>query len=469
MRRVLLQLGGDGGGDRGQVGAVHLDVLGARGTLGDTGAAGLQRDRTLGLDDAEDVLGARLGGPLTGGLAGQRLVGAEVHQRAEVLVGVDAGVEADHRDAGVGGGLDRTGQRVRGDQGGGDRVDLGVDRVLDQGGLTGGGRVVGVLDGDAVVQGGGVDTGLDLVPEGVTRGLVGDDRDGVVLGAHVGTATGTPGGRRRRGRLGAAGAAAPRDRERDGCHGGGCDAQALPRSTELHCFPFVGFPGDIAGSRNAWCWWGCRGPRRRRRESAGRVRPCRGAPSEPGGACGAGTRSAGARGGTVRAARRAGYGCRAGEIITGGRTQRPGAGRGDEVAVTGADEVVQDDPRAEGGPGGSAVRATGGDPPAEQRLRDAGAVAGGDARIAGNTHGARPPPDPRAGASADRSKSGRRHIRCQAFVLTFLRRFMADARPRRSHHMVRRPCETLRARTGIERVTDHMSMPPLTPQTCPVM
>ena len=40
-------------------------------------------------------------------------------------------------------------------------------------------RVVGVLEVDAVVVGGLLGTGLDLVPEGVARRLVGDHRDGV--------------------------------------------------------------------------------------------------------------------------------------------------------------------------------------------------------------------------------------------------------------------------------------------------
>jgi hypothetical protein len=68
------------------------------------------------------VLAALLGEPLAGVVPGEGLVGAEVHQRAELLVLVDAGVEADHRDARVGRRLDRAGERVRGHQRGGDAV-----------------------------------------------------------------------------------------------------------------------------------------------------------------------------------------------------------------------------------------------------------------------------------------------------------------------------------------------------------
>ncbi len=110
------------------------------------------------------------GDPLAGRLTGEVLVGAEVHQRADLLVLVDAGVEGDDRDAGVDGRLDRAGERVRGGQRGGDAVDLGVDRVLDQRGLLGRVRVVGVLQRDAVVLGGLLRAGLDLVPERVARG-----------------------------------------------------------------------------------------------------------------------------------------------------------------------------------------------------------------------------------------------------------------------------------------------------------
>ena len=126
------------------------------------------------------MLAAVLGDPLARGLAGQLLVGgAEVHRGAEVLVLVDAGVEGHDRDLGGLGGLHRRGERVRGRQGGGDAVHLGVDGVLDQRRLLAGVRVVGVLQVDAVVLRGLRRPGLDLVPEGVTRRLVGDHGDGV--------------------------------------------------------------------------------------------------------------------------------------------------------------------------------------------------------------------------------------------------------------------------------------------------
>ena len=100
--RVLLQLRADGRGHRRDVGAVDLDVLGP-GRLGQhTGATGLQRNRTLLLDHAERVLGTECGDLLANRLAGDVLIGAEVHQGTEFLVLLDAGVEGNHRDARVG-------------------------------------------------------------------------------------------------------------------------------------------------------------------------------------------------------------------------------------------------------------------------------------------------------------------------------------------------------------------------------
>ena len=48
-----------------------------------------------------DFLALRGGDPLAGRLAGEVLVRAEVHLRADLLVLVDAGVEGDDGDAGV--------------------------------------------------------------------------------------------------------------------------------------------------------------------------------------------------------------------------------------------------------------------------------------------------------------------------------------------------------------------------------
>ena len=83
-RLVLRQLGLQGRDDRRVVGAVDLDVLGGRDAVLDTGAPGLERDRPGGLDHAEHLLAAVIGDPLAGRLAGEVLVGPEVHLRADL-------------------------------------------------------------------------------------------------------------------------------------------------------------------------------------------------------------------------------------------------------------------------------------------------------------------------------------------------------------------------------------------------
>ena len=71
-------------------------------------AARLEVRRARNGVDAEDVLRAILGDVLAAGLAGDVFVAADVVQRAEFLgLVVAAGVEDDHRNAGVDGGLDR--------------------------------------------------------------------------------------------------------------------------------------------------------------------------------------------------------------------------------------------------------------------------------------------------------------------------------------------------------------------------
>ena len=92
-------------------------------------------DVALLVQDAEGLLRAALVELLADGLAGDRLVLADVGERAERLGLVGAGVDRDHRDAGlVGLGddvLHRVGLGERDDQ----AVDLLVDGGLDELGL----------------------------------------------------------------------------------------------------------------------------------------------------------------------------------------------------------------------------------------------------------------------------------------------------------------------------------------------
>src|SRR6478735_1300978 len=242
-RRVGGELGLQGRDDRGVVGAVDLDVLGAGRLALHTGTAGLEGHRAGGLDDAERVLRAVGHDALTGAGAGQVLVGAEVHQRAGVLVLVDARVEGDRGDLGRDGRLDGALERVRGGQGGGDAVDLGVDRVLDQGGLLGRVGVVAVLQRRPGVLGGLLRTGFDLVPEGVAGGLVGDHGEGV---ARVAAATPRAAG----GVVALLCAAAAAGGEDHGC--GGCDRgrrHRLPESALIHggTVSFRGYCPQLCG------------------------------------------------------------------------------------------------------------------------------------------------------------------------------------------------------------------------------
>ena len=106
----------------------------------------------------------------------------------------------DHRD-----------HRVRAGQRHGDAGDLAVDRVLHQRGLLGAVLVVRVLQGDPVRLGRVLRAGPDLVPERVTRLLVGDHLNGQVGAGRC---------RRRRCRLRAPGSA-----RRPDC----CRPRARPR------------------------------------------------------------------------------------------------------------------------------------------------------------------------------------------------------------------------------------------------
>ena len=154
----------------------------------DARAAGLQGDRAGRLDDAERLLAAGLGDPLARGAAGQVLVGAEVHRGAGLLVLVDAGVEGDDRDVRAAfGRLHRaTSARPGWPASWRCRRPWSPPRSGSAWPAWLGSGSLRVLQVDAVVLGGLVRARLDLVPERVTRSLVGDHRDrvaGVVAGA----------------------------------------------------------------------------------------------------------------------------------------------------------------------------------------------------------------------------------------------------------------------------------------------
>src|SRR3954447_2175546 len=176
---VLAELGLNGRGDCGVVGAVDLNVLGAREAVLDALAPILQGDRSGLLDHAQRLLAAGGLDLLTRLLAGQELVRGEVGERSGLLVEVEARVEAVDGNAGRNGLLDVRDERVRGDKRGGDAVDLRVDRILDEDGLLGRVRICGVLQGGPGVLGRLLSPRLDPVPEGVPRGLVGDHGEGV--------------------------------------------------------------------------------------------------------------------------------------------------------------------------------------------------------------------------------------------------------------------------------------------------
>ena len=90
-------------------------------------AAGLEADVGLLLHDAQQVGATGLGELLAGALPGDELVLADVGDRAELLVDVGAGVDRDHRDAGVDGGEHRILER----SGVGERHDEPVDALAD--------------------------------------------------------------------------------------------------------------------------------------------------------------------------------------------------------------------------------------------------------------------------------------------------------------------------------------------------
>src|SRR5271166_4288111 len=100
-RRVLLQLGLHAGLDRRHVVAGHIEHLhlALEGVL-DAVATRLELHRALLLVEADNVLGAFIGQPLSHGPAGDCLVLSRVAEQILALPLVDAGVEADDRNAG---------------------------------------------------------------------------------------------------------------------------------------------------------------------------------------------------------------------------------------------------------------------------------------------------------------------------------------------------------------------------------
>src|SRR5918996_919583 len=179
-RVVRLELGLDLGERRGDVrDALHLQVLDlAAEALPGPVAALLEADVALLVDDAEQLAGvAALGQPPTGGLAGHRLVLADVRDRAELRgVGL-ARVQRDHRNARVHCLLERVPDGVGVGRGGRDAVYLLGHRGIDQ--LRLALRVVlrlAVLDLDAHVLAGLLRAGLGDRPEGVALS-VGDHGD----------------------------------------------------------------------------------------------------------------------------------------------------------------------------------------------------------------------------------------------------------------------------------------------------
>src|SRR5215217_4755719 len=132
-RLVRLQLGLDLG-QRGLdvVDALDLDVLDRAEALLGAVAALVEADVRLLVDDAEQLLRARLLELLPGALAGDRLGLADVGDRAELLVVLGAGVQRDDRDARGGRLLQRVADRVGVRCGDRDPVDLLGHRGVDQ-------------------------------------------------------------------------------------------------------------------------------------------------------------------------------------------------------------------------------------------------------------------------------------------------------------------------------------------------
>jgi hypothetical protein len=117
-----------------------ISVSGALATL-------VEADVALLVDDAEELLGASPGEPLAGGLARKAFRLADMRHGAHVRVGVQAGVQRDHRDAGVDGLLHRRADGLRIRRGDGEPVDL-----LGDGGLDHLGLLLGVVVGLAVAH-----------------------------------------------------------------------------------------------------------------------------------------------------------------------------------------------------------------------------------------------------------------------------------------------------------------------------
>lgn len=138
-----------------------------------------------------------------------RLVLADVGERAELLGLRGAGVHGDDRDARLHGLGDHGLHRVRLGQRDDQPVDLLVDRGLDELGLLVGLVVVRVEEVDVVLHGRLLGALLDDVPEGVAVARVGDHGEGPARCVHRGPSLGR-GGRALLGAL-AAGAAASRE------------------------------------------------------------------------------------------------------------------------------------------------------------------------------------------------------------------------------------------------------------------
>ena len=101
---------------------------------------------------------------LSNGLAGDGLVGAEVHDGAEFLILIDPRVEPDNRNIRLGSGLHRTLHGIWVHEGSGDAIDFAVYRVLNERGLTRRRWISGVLEVDVVLGGRGSSSATDLVP-----------------------------------------------------------------------------------------------------------------------------------------------------------------------------------------------------------------------------------------------------------------------------------------------------------------
>jgi hypothetical protein len=148
--------------------------------FGGAGAALLEADVAGLVHDAEHLLRA-LGRELPArALAGDRLVLPDVADGAELRRPFAAGVDGDDRDAGVDGRLDRVLQGVRVGHRDHDAVDALVDRRVDELRLPLRVAVALVVDGDAEILAGLLGPVLDDVPERVTGGAVGDDREAEV-------------------------------------------------------------------------------------------------------------------------------------------------------------------------------------------------------------------------------------------------------------------------------------------------